>query len=43
MLKNRSIHNFNIDIQPDDKIITLSTCSNHTNRLVIHAKLLKET
>lgn len=41
MIKDRSIYNFNEDITLDDKIVTLSTCSNiGDKRLVIHAKIL---
>ena len=37
-LKNRSIYDFKIEIGPNDKIITLSTCSNKKNqRMVVHA------
>ncbi len=41
MLKNRSIYNFGVEIKPEDKIITLSTCmgSNNQYRLVVHAVL----
>ena len=43
MIKNRSIYNFNVPVEADDKIITLSTCSNNgTKRLVIHAVLIDE-
>ena len=43
MLKNRSIYDFQVPVNADDKIITLSTCSNNgTKRLVIHAVLLDE-
>ena len=42
MIKDRSIYNFNVGLSPDDKVLTLSTCSNHgTKRLVVHAKLIK--
>lgn len=42
-MKERSIYNFNIEINEDDNILTLSTCSDgHDQRLVIHAKLIKE-
>ena len=38
-LKNRSIHNFNVDLTSNDKILTLSTCSsNNAYRVVLHAK-----
>lgn len=43
MISKRSYYDFNVKIKPDDKIITLSTCSNNgTKRLVIHAVLLSE-
>ena len=43
MITTRSIYNFNVPVNADDKIITLSTCSNNgTNRLVIHAVLIDE-
>lgn len=37
MIKERSIHDFQIEIKPTDKIITLSTCSGNNRRLVLHA------
>lgn len=38
-LKNRSIHNFNVNLTSSDKILTLSTCSNNSAyRIVLHAK-----
>lgn len=41
MIKNRSIYNFNVDLTLNDKILTLSTCSNiGDKRLVVHAKIL---
>lgn len=43
MITARSIYNFNVPLNADDKIITLSTCSNNgTKRLVIHAVLIDE-
>ena len=43
MISKRSIYDFNVPINADDKIITLSTCSNNgTKRLVIHAVLIDE-
>ena len=43
MITKRSIYDFNVPINADDKIITLSTCSNNgTKRLVIHAVLIDE-
>ncbi len=40
LIKGRSIKDFNVEINPGDKIITLSTCSNYNDRLVVHAKLI---
>lgn len=41
MISDRSIYDFNVPINSDAKIITLSTCSdNGTKRLVIHAVLI---
>ena len=41
-LKNRSIYQFNLDLNYTDKIITLSTCDNTgTKRIAVHAKLIK--
>lgn len=40
-LKERSMFNFNIDINKDDKILTLSTCFNKDVKTVMHAKLIK--
>lgn len=41
-LKNRSIKNFNVDLNYTDKIITLSTCDDTgTKRVAVHAKLIK--
>lgn len=43
MITKRSIYNFNVPVNADDKILTLSTCSNNgTKRLVIHAVLIDE-
>lgn len=40
-LKSRSKYNFNIDVSPDDKILTLSTCDNTaTKRIAVHAKMI---
>lgn len=42
-LKNRSYFSFSADVDVSDKIITLSTCDdNNTNRIVMHAKLIKK-
>ena len=43
LITNRSIYVFNTPVSTDDKILTLSTCSNNgRNRLVIHAVLLSD-
>lgn len=40
---SRSIYNFGIPVNVEDKILTLSTClDNNGNRIVIQAKLIKE-
>ncbi len=37
-LKSRSVHNYNIDVNKDNRILTLSTCTgNGTRRMVLHA------
>lgn len=41
MLLNRSEHNFNTTVSENDRILTLSTCYNRTDKLVLHAKLIK--
>lgn len=40
-LINRSVFNFNTSINSNDKIITLSTCYDDYNKVVLHAKLIK--
>lgn len=43
-LKKRSVHDFDIELNEDDSIITLSTCVGFSDtRLVLHAKLIKDT
>ncbi len=41
MLLNRSSYNFNTTINENDKILTLSTCYNDDDKVVLHAKLIK--
>lgn len=41
VLKDRSNHNFNTNISETDKILTLSTCYSKTDKVVMHAKLIK--
>ena len=40
-VRGRSVYDFKIDISSDDKTLTLSTCYSHTEKLVMHAKLIK--
>lgn len=42
-IKQRSIHNFNTNLDVNDKILTLSTCYSDTERTVVHAKLIKRS
>lgn len=43
MLKERSIYDIDSVITPDDKILTLSTCYNDSEKLVVHAKLMSSS
>ena len=40
-LINRSVHNFNTSVNSSDRILTLSTCYNTNDKVVLHAKLIK--
>lgn len=41
-IKERSIYDFKTDVNTDDKVLTLSTCTDDgTKRVVIHSKLVK--
>ena len=40
-LISRSEYNFNTSISTSDNILTLSTCYNNSDKLVVHAKLIK--
>ena len=41
-IKGRSIYDFEEDINTDNKVLTLSTCTDDgTKRIVIHSKLIK--
>ena len=42
MLKGRSAVEFDTTINTTDKILTLSTCYNKTDKVVMHAKLIKK-
>ena len=41
-IKNRSIYNFDIALDKNSKVLTLSTCQSDTTRLVVHAVLTNE-
>lgn len=41
LITERSAHKFNTNVSANDKIITLSTCYNESERVVLHAKLIK--
>lgn len=43
LLLNRSAFNFNTSIDKNDKILTLSTCYNDNDKVVLHAKLIKQS
>lgn len=43
-IKKRSIKDFNVEVNENDKILTISTCYIDTNhRLVVHAKLMDDS
>ena len=42
MISQRSMHNFNTSVNTNDNILTLSTCYNETEKVVLHAKLIKK-
>lgn len=39
-LKERSVYNYNVDVNENDKILTLSSCYDNEKRMVLHAKLI---
>ena len=42
MLINRSSYNFNTNVSENDNVLTLSTCYNDEEKVVLHAKLIKK-
>ena len=40
-IKERSVYEFNANVNTSDKILTLSTCLNNSDKVVLHAKLIK--
>ncbi len=43
MIQQRSVYHFNTEVLPTDKILTLSTCYDLKEKVVMHAKLIKYT
>ena len=41
-IKNRSSYNFNTNVTSNDNILTLSTCYSNSDKMVVHAKLIKK-
>ena len=41
MIQDRSVYKFNTSVLSTDKILTLSTCYNSSEKMVVHAKLIK--
>ena len=42
MIKDRSSYNFNTNVTSTDNILTLSTCYSNSDKMVVHAKLIKK-
>lgn len=42
MIRTRSIKDFNVEVNENSKILTLSTCFSHSSRHVVHAVLIEE-
>lgn len=40
LITNRGVHDFDVDLSTDDKVLTLSTCYSETEKIVLHAKLV---
>ena len=40
-IKNKSKYSFNVEVNTNDKILTLSTCRDNSKKLIVHAKLIK--
>lgn len=39
-IQSRSVYNYDVTVSTKDKILTLSSCYDHTKRVVLHAKLI---
>lgn len=42
-IKKRSVYDYKLDVSAKDKILTLSSCYDDTKRVVLHAKLIKQS
>jgi len=42
MLINRNSHNFNTSINENNQVLTLYTCYNDIEKLILHTKLIKK-
>ena len=42
IIKDRRSHNFDTNVVSTDNILTLSTCYNNSDKMVVHAKLIKK-
>lgn len=42
-ISKRSIYDFDVHLDKDDKVLTLSTCYSDTERTVVHARLIKRS
>lgn len=40
-INDRSVHNFGVELDENDKILTLTTDKDNENKIVVHAKLIK--
>ena len=43
IIKSRSVTDYKVDVTTKDKILTLSSCYDHTKRVVLHAKLISKS
>ena len=41
-IKSRSVYDYDVKVTAKDKILTLSSCYDHSKRVVLHAKLIKQ-
>ena len=40
-MKNRSIYDFQVELNQEDTVLTLSTCYDDNDKVVLHAKYIK--